>query len=124
MRKRLSLLRSLLGNRRRSKNVASKPRVHRSFESLEDRNLLAVVPIGDQGLINETVIRDQHSAAHSVSAAIGGDLSSIVVYDGREALNGEPNGGQRDREGIFVARYDRAGCFDWHADFGKQLNAR
>ena len=107
---RISLLRSLLQHRRPiSRKRRRRAHRERGVEPLENRDLLAVVPVGDQGLVNETIIRDQHNDAHSVSAAIGSQFSSIVVYDGLEALAGDPNSGRRDRDGIFVARYDREG---------------
>lgn len=116
MRKRLSRVRSLFQKRRRPSKHSTQ-QLHRGFEALEDRKLLAVVPfgdgvIGDGGSINDTIVRDQHANANSVAAAIGSNQGSIVVYDGREALevmNGDANAGRRDREGIYVARYDRDG---------------
>ena len=104
-----NFLRSLIGKKLRSSQRSRTTQRSRRVERLEARNLLAVVPVGGQGLINETVIREQRAATQSVSAALGSDQSSLVVYDGREALNGNPNDGRRDREGVFVARFDRDG---------------
>ena len=95
MRKRFSLFRSLSRSRRRRSAPKQPPR---GFEPLESRAMLSVVPFGEEVLISESVIRSQLTDSSAV--AIGSDLSSVAVFDGR---------GSGDREGIFVTRYDRDG---------------
>lgn len=62
------------------------------IESLEQRQMLSVNPVGDDFLVNDLVIRTQ-SIEHSASALVATAANTVVVFEGK---------GPTDRQGVYA----------------------
>lgn len=75
----------------------NRPRQIHGFEPLEQRTLLAIEPLGNEQLVNNSITRTQSTSSDAHNVAVAADGGFAVAFAGRAT---------GDDTGVFIRRFD------------------